>query len=160
MTDNACLSAYEQKRNGLTVRPLEKHETGAALRLAWRVFIEYESPDYAPEGTEEFRKTLNDEAYLAGIRYYGAFDGQSLIGMLGVREESCHICFFFVDGPYHRRGIGTKLFERMRADCPGRTITLNSSPYGLPFYRRLGFTATDSEQTVSGIRFTPMALRV
>ena len=30
-------------------------------------------------------------------------------------------------------------------------------PFGVPFYRALGFTPTDGEQTVSGIRFTPMA---
>ena len=52
--------------------------------------------------------------------------------------------------------MGRKLFKRMREDFPRRTITLNSSPYGLPFYKALGFTSKDSEQTVNGIRFTPM----
>ena len=149
------LPAAERKESRFTVRLLAEGETEAALRLAWKVFVEFESPDYAPEGTEEFRKTLRDDAYLAGIRYYGAFDGQSLAGMLGFREEKAHLCFFFVDGAYHRQGIGTSLFKRLREDCPGR-ITVNSSPYGLPFYRRLGFTATDTEQTFRGIRFTPM----
>ena len=140
----------------MTVRPLQKEETESALLLAWKVFAEYESPDYAPEGTDEFKKTLNDEKYLAGIRYYGAFDGDCLVGILGILEDKAHICFFFVDGTYHRRGIGTRLFERMREDFAGRTVTLNSSPYGLPFYKALGFTATDKEQTITGIRFTPM----
>ena len=138
------------------VRPLESAEKGKALQLAWRVFCEFESPDYAPEGTEEFKHCLNDDAYLSGIRYYGVFDEDKLVGVLGIREEKCHICFFFVEGEYHRLGIGRKLFRRMREDFPRRTITLNSSPYGLPFYKALGFTATDSEKTVNGIRFTPM----
>ncbi|MBQ5970337.1 MAG: GNAT family N-acetyltransferase [Clostridia bacterium] len=144
------------RRARFTVRPLKAEETEAALRLAWTVFTEFESPDYGPAGTEEFRKCLHDEAYLAGIRYYGAFDGHTLIGMLGVRPEECHICFCFVDGAYHRRGVGTRLLERMLADFPNRTITLNASPFGLPFYLRRGFIATDAEQTVNGIRFTPM----
>ncbi len=138
------------------IRLLAESERDEALALAWRVFTEYESPDYAPEGTEEFRKTLRDETYLAGLRYYGAFDGEKLIGLLAIREERCHICFFFVDGAYHRRGIGTRLFARVREDFPGRSVTLNSSPYGLPFYRALGFAPTEEEKTVSGIRFTPM----
>ena len=138
------------------VRPLKSAENGKALQLAWRVFCEFESPDYAPEGTEEFKKCLNDDAYLAGIRYYGAFDEEKLVGMLGIREDKCHVCFFFVDGEYQRLGIGRKLFKRKREDFLGRAITLNSSPYGLLFYKALGFTATDSEQTVNGIRFTPM----
>ena len=140
----------------IIIRPLQKEETEAALRLAWKVFSEYESPDYAPEGTAEFKKALNDEKYLAGIRYYGAFDGDRLVGILGIREDKAHICFFFVDGAYHRRSIGTRLFERMREGFAGRKITLNSSPYGLPFYKALGFTPTDKEQTINGIRFTPM----
>ena len=143
-------------RRDCPVRLLTVEERAAALELAWKVFCEFEAPDYTSEGTEEFKKCLTDEAYLAGLRYYGAFDGESLGGLLAIREQKRHICFFFVDGEYHRRGIGTKLFKRMREDFPGQTITVNSSPYGLPFYKALGFTATGSEQTVNGIRFTPM----
>lgn len=145
--------------DNIYIRPLESHELEAALSLAWRVFSEYESPDYSPEGTEEFRKCLHDENYLAGIEYYGAFDGERLVGLLGIRPDRCHICFFFVDGEYHRRGIGTRLFGRMLEDRPGRNITLNSSPYGLPFYKRLGLIPVTAEQTVNGIRFTPMVYR-
>ena len=35
-------------------------------------------------------------------------------------------------------------------------LTLNSSPYGLPFYLRLGFFPLSEEQEINGIRFTPM----
>ena len=37
---------------GFIVRRLLQKEIPAALELAWKVFLEYESPDYAPEGTE------------------------------------------------------------------------------------------------------------
>ena len=155
-----CQSAFPRvealAREKYPVRLLTSEETNAALALSWKVFTEYESPAYAPEGTEEFRKTLKNDAYLSGLRYYGAFDGEKLIGLLAIRERQRHVCFFFVDGDYHRRGVGTKLFKRMRDDFPGQKITLNSSPYGLPFYKALGFTATGGEQTVNGIRFTPM----
>ena len=138
------------------IRRLEEGESPAALALAWRVFTEYESPVYPPEGTEEFRKSINDENYLAGIRYYGAFDGDTLIGEIGIRPAKGHICFFFVDGRYQRRGLGTALFRFLLRDYPDRDITLNAAPYGLPFYKALGFEPTDAEQTVNGIRFTPM----
>lgn len=144
------------RRTPFAVRPLKQEETGRALRLVWTVFTQFESPDYPPEGTETFKKCLNDDSYLAGIRYYGAFDGETLVGIFGIRGENGHICFFFVDGSYHRRGVGSALFKRMREDFSDQTITVNSSPYGLPFYRRLGFAETADEQTVDGIRFTPM----
>ena len=155
-----CQSAFKcvekAAESEYPIRILTEDETDAALALAWKVFTDYESPDYAPEGTEEFRKALENEAYLAGLRYYGAFDGEQLIGLLAIRVRKRHICFFFVDGEYHRRGIGTKLFRRLREDFPGQKITLNSSPYGLPFYKTIGFTAAGSERTVNGIRYTPM----
>ena len=138
------------------IRRLSEEERQAALDLAWAVFSEYESPDYSAEGTEEFRKCLHDEEYLRGLQYYGAFDGGKLIGEIAIRPEKLHICFFFVDGRYHRLGIGTKMFRRLLEDYPGETITLNSSPYGLPFYKAIGFVPTDEEKIVNGIRFTPM----
>ena len=139
-----------------TIRVLTDSEAEAALHLAWDVFCEYEAPEYGPEGTEEFRKTLNDRSYLAALRYYGAFDGTRLIGVLAYMESDTHICFFFVDSEYQRKGVGRTLFNRLAEEHPGKTVTLNSAPYGLPFYRRLGFTETAEEQTVNGIRFTSM----
>ena len=38
------------------IRRLSEYEIPVALDLAWRVFSEYESPDYSDEGTEEFRR--------------------------------------------------------------------------------------------------------
>ena len=142
--------------NSFTIRRLSEDERQAALDLAWVVFSEYESPDYSAEGTEEFRKCLHDEGYLNGLQYYGAFDGMRLIGEIAIRPDRKHICFFFVDGRYHRRGIGTRMFRRLLEDYPDEAITLNSSPYGLPFYKAIGFVPTDEERTVNGIRFTPM----
>lgn len=66
------------------VRKLSAEERSTALDLAWEVFSRYESQDYSPEGTEEFRKCLQDEEYLAGIAYYGAFDGEELIGLVEI----------------------------------------------------------------------------
>ena len=150
------MSENEKSVQRFTVRKLNENERALALSLAWKVFLEYEAPDYSEAGTEEFYKALHDEEYLAGIEYFGAFDGDELVGMVGIRKEKCHLCFCFVDGKYHRLGIGTRLFSCMKAEYEGKAITVNSSPYGLPFYKTLGFHETDAEQTVNGIRFTPM----
>ena len=151
---------YALTKEPYTFRQLTTEEIPAALSLAWEVFSENESPVYSEEGTEEFRKCLHDEKYLAGNSYYGTFDGKTLIGQIGIRPEQRHICFFFVKGSYHRRGIGTRLFRQLLRDVPNGTITLNASPYGLPFYEALGFLPTGKEQTVNGIRFTPMEYHV
>ncbi len=145
--------------NMIQIRRLSDSEIPATLDLAWQVFSEYESPDYSKEGTEEFRKCLRDEEYLYGIDYYGAFDGSEMIGLVGIRSKMEHICFFFVDGKYHRLGIGTKMFNHLLEDYKSNIITVNSSPYGLGFYKKLGFDPTEEEKTINGIRFTPMIYR-
>ena len=35
-------------------------------------------------------------------------------------------------------------------------ITVNASPYGIPFYHKLGFSDIDREQVVGGMTITPM----
>ena len=35
-------------------------------------------------------------------------------------------------------------------------ITVNSSPYAVPVYHKLGFVDTDVEQISDGMRYTPM----
>ena len=130
------IQSDEFRKDLFLVRPLENAEKGKALQLAWKVFCEFEFPDYAPEGTEEFKKCLNDDAYLAGIRYYGGFDEEKLVGMLGIREEKWHVCFFFVDGEYQRLGIGKSCsneYGRFFPDTRSRSIPL---PAGCRFTRR------------------------
>ena len=155
---NALWEAVEREAPecDYTVRPLRDAEIPAALDLAWRVFSEYESPAYPPEGTAEFYKSIHDKAYLAGIRYYGAFCGGRLTGVLGVRHAQRHICFYFVESAHQRKGVGTALFRYLLAEFPGGGITLNAAPFGLPFYKALGFKPAGEERTVNGIRFTPM----
>lgn len=138
------------------IRELSDSERSSALTLALDVFSEYEAPEYSEEGVEEFKKCLKDEDYLSGIEYYGAFDGKELVGFVGIRRGKNHICFFFVNGEYHRRGIGKALFAYMMKNYPQASITVNSSPYGVPFYKSVGFVPASAEQTVNGIRFTPM----
>ena len=58
------------------------------------------------------------------------------------------------------RAIGRRLFEAMRRDYSRQVFTVNSSPYAVEVYRHLGFTPTDREQSVDGLRFTPMQYTV
>ena len=44
----------------------------------------------------------------------------------------------------------------MRRDYHKQEFTVNSSSYAVDIYIHLGFEEVDQEQTVNGIRFTPM----
>ena len=138
------------------IRKLESIETESALDLVKKVFMEFEAPDYSEEGVEEFNKTMQDKEYLSKLCMYGAFTSEKLIGVIATRSEGTHIALFFVDSSFQGKGVGRSLFQKVSADCNSNHVTVNSSPYAVPIYKKLGFIETDTEKTVNGLRFTPM----
>lgn len=140
----------------MELRELTKEEYGAALNLAWEVFRKFEASDYVPQGTQAFYSSIHDPDYLARLRIYGAFDGDVLIGILATRSGGAHVALFFVRGAYHRQGVGRELFLRACRENSAGQMTVNSSPYAVEVYRRLGFCETATEQTTDGICYTPM----
>lgn len=82
-----------------------------------------------------------------------------LAGVIATRGAD-HISLLFVRKENHRQGIARTLFDRVVMECRDQNgvnrITVNSSPYAVEVYHRLGFVDTDTEKTINGIRFTPM----
>ena len=141
------------------IRQLTKQEIINALPLVWKVFNEYEAVNYPDSGTQAFYHAIHDEGFIARLSAYGAFDGDSLIGILASRNEGSHIALFFVDGAYHGQGIGRSLWNAFLSDSDQNEITVNSSLYAVGIYEKLGFTKTDEPQEDSSIRFIPMVYR-
>ncbi|MBQ7595828.1 MAG: GNAT family N-acetyltransferase [Clostridia bacterium] len=141
------------------IRKLKADEIETALALVWKVFLEFEAPDYSESGVDEFYKSIHDKNYLAQLRLYGAFVADELIGVIASRSEGAHIALFFVDEKYQKKGAGRMLFNALLSDCKSEMITVNSSPYAVPIYKKLGFCVTDAEQSVNGLRFTPMEFK-
>lgn len=144
---------------------LEKNYIRNALELVWTVFQEFEAPDYSKQGIEEFRKFISYNSIIekfdkGEMCFWGCVDNDNLTGVIARRGVN-HICMLFVNKEYHRQGIARSLFEIVEKVCKSQNninkITVNSSPYAIEIYHRLGFLDTDKEQTVDGIRFTPMA---
>lgn len=149
------------------IRKITGGEADEALALALDVFMEFEAPDYGPEGVETFKRDIvENDVFIEQCRQgicpiYAAFDGEKIIGVMGMRSNRSHINLVFTKPEYHRQGIATALFEFLKKDIlkenPGlREITLNSSPYGKGFYLHIGFVPLSEEQEKNGIRFTPM----
>lgn len=134
------------------------------LGLVWRVFQEYEAPEYPAQGIAEFRSYIAPQAIRremdrGNLDLWACLRGDQVVGMIASRSLS-HITLLFVDGGYHRRGIASRLYESALNHCRenggGQAMTVHSSPYAVQAYCRLGFEATGQEQTVNGLRFTPM----
>ncbi len=145
------------------IRKITSSEVNKALNLALEVFMQFEAPDYKPEGVETFKRDIiENEEFISKCRrgncpIYAAFDNGKIIGMIGMRKNRTHINLAFTKKEYHRKGVATAIFKYLLRDNPQLSeITLNSSPYGLPFYLNLGFVPQSEEQERNGIRYIPM----
>ena len=148
------------------VRRIKKEEYNDAMKLVLDVYMEFEAPMYGQEGVNTFlRDIINNEEYKKGFNegkniIFGAFCGNEIIGVVGTRGKS-HITLVFTKKEYHRKGVASRVIktviDEIESNNPEiKQITLNSSPYGLPFYHSIGFIDTDVEKRTNGIIYTPM----
>lgn len=146
------------------IKLLNTDKLDAGLKLAWNVFMEFEAPVYSDEGVKMFRNFLyggelqrmyNDGSFLM----WGCYVNNTLAGIMAVRNVY-HISLAFTEKAFHRQGIGRMLFDTVKEYVSSNSdtdkITVNSSPYAIPFYHAVGFIDTDMEQIETGVRFTPM----
>lgn len=151
----------------IVIRKITCNEVESAMNLALEVFMQFEAPEYPPEGVETFKKDIVENPdFLENARQgicpiYGAFDGDAIVALMGMRSSKTHINLVFTKKEYHRKGIARAIFHYLLNDILAENpsldgLTLNSSPYGLPFYLALGFVPQSEEQQINGIRFTPM----
>jgi len=153
----------------MTIRPMQPGEQHQVSHLIWSVFCVFEAPTYSREGVEAFHAWIEPAKLAERFSHPGffllcAWEAETLVGVLAVRDYA-HIALLFVDASYQRRGIARALVSealaRCREDNPSLlAITVNSSPFAVPIYKRMGFAAIDQEQTIQGIRFTPMRLEL
>lgn len=152
------------KKVEYVIRPLKENEWEMAMQLAWDTFLIYEAPEYTREGIRNFQSFVKDprlkEMFMNGdFQATGAFNENTIIGILGTRGQ--HISLLFVEPQYHHQGIASSLLEelfiKMKAlGC--MSMSVNSSPYAQPFYRKKGFKNLSSDVVKDGIRFFPMKI--
>ena len=139
-----------------------------AMELVWRTFSTFNASDYSIEGQENFKNFLFDQKLyqqyaIGNYELLTAFDQSRLVGVLLLRENR-HISLLFVDGDYHRRGVGHKLVEcaSKYVKKKGRRfkMSVNASRYAVPFYKHEGFKEAKIEQFEDGIRYLPMELKL
>ena len=143
----------------MEIKKIEFENLDEGLDLIWNTFLEYEAPDYSQEGIEEFKRSVFDKEWLSAREFYGAYEENILLGLIATKDNN-HLALFFVDGKYHRRGIGRKLFEKVLEENDKDYFTVNSSPYAKEVYEHLGFECVDDIQCINGLKFYPMTMKV
>ncbi len=131
-----------------------------AMALAWRTFLRFEAADYEEEGIRNFLDFITDprleRMFLLGeYKMLIAKAEGKIIGMITLRNVY-HISLLFVDAEYQKMGIGKALVHALYQTAGAGKLTVFASPYGIPFYHRIGFKDTGREEIRDGIRYTPM----
>ena len=135
-----------------------------AMKLAWETFLIFEANDYTEEGIESFRDFISDQwlkkMFLKGeYQMFVALEHDKVIGFLTIRNEH-HISLLFVDKDYHCKKIGRTLVdlagEYLIREVGVDYMTVDSAPYALEFYHKLGFWDLAPQQTKQGIIYTSM----
>lgn len=144
------------------IRPDRLHE---ALDLIWEVFQKFEAPEYDEMGVQVFRHFITYSSMVEKIDkgemiFWGCYLNNYLVGVIAVRFGR-HISLLFVRERFHRLGVAKKLMgvalDFVQCHHPeAPAVTVNSSPYAVEIYRRMGFQTLGGEQKKDGIRFTPM----
>lgn len=151
----------------IAVRPARAEDAAAISALVTELTRRYVLPDQPPQAAAPLLEWMSAatiaERIGAGQRHHMAEIGGRPVGVVATRDDS-HLNLLFVDVAFHGRGIARRLWEVALAACiesarPER-ITVNSSAFAVPAYRRLGFVELGPAALDRGVMVTPMEYRI
>jgi GNAT superfamily N-acetyltransferase len=152
------------KSESYTIRQAYKEEWTSIMTLVWKVFLKYEAADYNSCGIESFQDFITNNTiyrmFLAGsYQVMVAVEEGTIIGVITLRNNN-HISLLFVESDYHHQGVGRSLIryvtDYLMKEIGTDKVTVNSSPFAIGFYHKLGFKDLGPETISDGIRYTPM----
>ncbi|WP_312834687.1 GNAT family N-acetyltransferase [Comamonas sp.] len=117
-------------------------------------------------GAESFLLSLAPEGIARniatpGLDYYVGLAGNQLMGVVAVRQGT-HLFHLFVGQPFQRGGVARALWSCVKDiyEWPTATspTTVNSTPFAVPFYERMGFCEVGARVEKNGVAFVPMQL--
>ena len=146
------------------VSELSINEIPSYARLIRAVYDEIVAIDYSDEGNQTFYNFISEDAILQRLKngnlmVCAKINGE-IVGAHEIRDIN-HIALFFVKIQYQEKGIGKELFKYslklIKKKYPEiNNVTVNSSPFALKIYNRLGFIKTSDIKEKDGIKFYQM----
>lgn len=80
-----------------------------------------------------------------------------VVGYIAIKNSS-HLYHLFVAEDYQRRGVARALWQHARKNLEA-VVTVRSSVFALPVYKKLGFVESGSLAEKDGILFQPMVFQ-
>ena len=144
----------------IIIREMNKNEIDVVRKLVLDTFIEFEASDYSEEGIQSFKDFIFDDEKFLNLKINVIEIDDKIVSMIAIRNRN-HIALLFTNRDFHKKGLARKLFNDFKSSLKdGDKITVNSSPYAVEVYKKLGFEIIEPEQTVDGIRFTKMMMEI
>jgi predicted GNAT family N-acyltransferase len=161
-------SAMNRKSTEIKIEELKDSDAGEAWQLVRNVFNACVAPDYSKEGILKYYSFVNFEFIrkwkTEGRICLAAKAGSKIAGIIDIKDTN-HLTMFFVNTKLQNFGIGRKLLTEAIMKCktiyPGLSyFEVNSSPFAVKIYEKLGFAKQSGEQEQFGIRYTPMRMDI
>ena len=127
----------------IKIKQLINNEKDKAFLFAKKVYIECKDESYSEQGIGTFCKFVDNKEITKSFKVYGAFEDNILKGVIATDKRKRHINLFFVDKSSQAKGIGKKLMNIVIDDNENSFITVNSSRYAVPIYKKIGFIKTE-----------------
>ena len=119
----------------MEIRKIRKAEMATALQLTWETFLQFEAPDYSQQGIDSFYEFISNQGIIDSLEFFGAFDNNTLRGVIATNDNRKHICCFFVSAAYQKQGIGKQLLNFV---LNGEESINEQNPRAVGFYEYMG----------------------
>ena len=148
----------------IIIRQILPDEEYNVYELVSQCFNKFVAHDYDSRGKIEFLKFIDPTRLKNRILHktfmFVAVSFDKIVGVIEISDNK-HISLLFVDEKFQNMGISKKLIEKsiqriLKNDASLKKISVNSSPYALEIYKKLGFEETDEKKTKNGIIYIPM----
>ncbi|WP_371372007.1 GNAT family N-acetyltransferase [Sporomusa aerivorans] len=147
-----------------TIGEIAIAEISAATAMVKAVFDKFNAAGFSEEGIQRFYQLIDPktiENRLANNSFMlVAREEEQIIGVIEIYYVN-HMLLLYTAENWHGRGIARSLLNAGIAKCRReqkevRQLTVGAFDLAVPIYQKLGFVTYDQEQTINGIRFTPM----
>jgi GNAT superfamily N-acetyltransferase len=145
-------------------KPGEEDKISDLIR---KVYDEFVAGDYTAEGNNFFYSFIEPDKILN--RFLLNIDiiittkiKNKITGMLSIKNLS-HISLLFVEKEYHRQGIAKGMIKFYIENIKNKnfkSITVNSSPYSVQIYQKLGFTPISHLLEDHGMKYIKMEMKI
>lgn len=151
----------------MIIREMNFNDIAGVNLLVKEVFDKFMSADYTDEGIKNFYEFISPaslrERLSSGNLFFIAERDEIIAGVIELRDKS-HIALFYVKESFQGTGTGRKLFEHAMKNSltvpTDRVITVNSSTYAEPVYKKFGFTRHVPAMMKDGMAFISMQLKL